>query len=110
LQPDKTAYFGGTIGTMPGDVVALDARTREVLWDTKVPGDPTGGVTVVNDLVFTATAQGTILALSAADGRIVWQAQAPGGINGWMSVAGDTIVVPVGLANPAVLMALRLPG
>jgi glucose dehydrogenase len=109
LSPDQTAYFGGTVGTMPGDVVAIDARTGEILWDTKVPGDPTGGVTLVNDLVFTATYQGTILALSAADGRIVWQMQAPGGINGWMSVSADTIVVPVGFAKPAVLLALRIP-
>jgi glucose dehydrogenase len=110
LYPDKTAYFGGKIGTMPGEVVAMDARTGKHLWDTKVPGDPTGGVTLVNDLVFTATYQGKILALSAADGRIVWQMQAPGGINGWMSVAGSTIVVPVSLANPAVLLTLHLAG
>jgi outer membrane protein assembly factor BamB len=109
LYPDKTAYFGGKIGTMPGEIVAIDARTGKHLWDTKVPGDPTGGATLVNDLVLTATYQGKILALSASDGRIVWQMQAPGGINGWMSVAGDTIVVPVGLASPAVLLALHLP-
>jgi outer membrane protein assembly factor BamB len=110
LSPDSTAYFGGKIGTMPGDVVAIDGRTGKTLWDTKVPGDPTGGVTLVNDLVFTATYQGTILALSASDGRVVWQMQAPGGVNGWMSIAGDTIVVPVGFSNPAVLVALHIPG
>jgi outer membrane protein assembly factor BamB len=110
LYPDKSAYFGGKIGTMPGEIVAMDARTGKHLWDTKVPGDPTGGVTLVNDLVFTATYEGKILALSASDGRIVWQMQAPGGINGWMSVAGSTIVVPVSLANPAVLLTLHLAG
>ena len=109
LYPDKTAYFGGKIGTMPGDVVAIDGRTGRQLWNTKVPGDPTGGVTVVNDLVFTATYQGTILAMSASDGRILWQMQAPGGINGPMSIVGNTIIVPVGLANPAVVLALHLP-
>jgi outer membrane protein assembly factor BamB len=108
LYPDKTAYFGGKIGTMPGEVVAINARTGKHLWDTKVPGDPTGGVTLVNNLVFTATYQGKILALSASNGRIVWQMHAPGGINGWMSIVGDTIVVPVGLANPAILLALHL--
>lgn len=108
LYPDQTAYFGGKIGTMPGEVVAIDARTGKHLWDTKVPGDPTGGVTLVNNLVFTATYQGRILALSASTGRIVWQMQAPGGINGWMSVAGDTIVVPVSLGNPPELLALHL--
>ena len=51
LEPDQTAYFGGKLGTFPGDVVAINAATGRVIWDTKVPGDPTGGATVVNDLV-----------------------------------------------------------
>ena len=109
LVPDQTAYFGGKTGTMPGEVVALDARTGAHLWDTKVPGDPTGGVTLVNDLVLTATLQGGIYALSMASGRIVWHEQAPGGINGWMSIAGGTLVVPVGLARPPVVWAVALP-
>lgn len=109
LTPDQTAYFGGKTGTMPGDVVAIDARTGRHLWDTKVPGDPTGGVTVVNNLVLTATLQGTIIGLSMKTGHIVFERQAPGGINGWMSISGDTVVVPVGLARPPVLWALALP-
>jgi outer membrane protein assembly factor BamB len=74
-----------------------------------VPGDPTGGVTVVNDLVFTATVQGTVYALSRATGQIVWQAKAPGAVNGWMSVSGDTIVVPVSGTLKPTVWALRLP-
>ena len=109
LYPDQTEYFGGKTGTMPGEVVAIDARTGRKLWDTKVPGDPTGGVTLVNNLVLTATLQGTILALSMSSGRILWQRQAPGGINGWMSVAGRTVIVPVGLGKSPTIWALRLP-
>jgi outer membrane protein assembly factor BamB len=108
LSPDKTAYFGGKTGTMPGEVVALDARTGGKLWDTAVPGDPTGGVTLVNNLVLTATLQGTVLGLSMSTGRIVWRTQAPGGIDGWMSVAGSTVIVPVGFAKPPTIWALRL--
>ncbi len=108
LSPDQTAYFGGKTGTMPGEVVALNARTGKKLWDTSVPGDPTGGVTLVNNLVLTATLQGTVLGLSMSNGRIVWRAQAPGGIDGWMSVAGNTVVVPVGYAKPPTIWALRL--
>ena len=73
-----------------------------------MPGDPFGGVVVVNDLVITATLQGTIIALDRESGDIVWQETAPGGINGWMSVAGDMLVVPVGSASPAVVVAYRL--
>jgi outer membrane protein assembly factor BamB len=109
LHPDQTAYFGGKTGTMPGELVALDARNGRKLWDTRVPGDPTGGVTLVNNLVLTATLQGSILALSRASGKVVWKLQAPGGIDGWMSIAGKTIVVPVGLSSPPTIWALRLP-
>ena len=106
LQPDQTAYFGGKVGTMDGDVVAMSARTGRIIWDTKVPGDPTGGVTIVNDLVLTATYQGKVLALNRATGAVVWSYSGPGMINGWMSVVGHTIYVPVG--SPAQLLALTL--
>jgi outer membrane protein assembly factor BamB len=109
LRPNETAYFGAEMGKNPGEVVALDARTGAVRWKTKVPGDPLGGATVVNDLVFTALLDGTVVALDRADGRIVWRRDVGGGINGWLSVADDTIVVPVGMANPAALVALSLP-
>jgi outer membrane protein assembly factor BamB len=109
LHPDQTAYFGGKTGTMPGEVVALDARSGRKLWDTSVPGDPTGGVTLVNNLVLTATLQGSILALSRSSGKLVWQMPAPGGIDGWMSVVSKTIIVPVGLGSTPTIWALRLP-
>jgi glucose dehydrogenase len=110
LFPDRPAYFASNIGTMPGDVVAIDAGTGRILWDVEVDGDPLGGATVVNDLVLTATLQGTILALDRATGAEVWRHAAPGGINGWPAVAGDTIVWPIGLSSPAELLALRVGG
>ena len=66
------------------------------------------GVVVVNDLVLTATLQGTLVALDRASGDIVWQETLPGGVNGWMTVAGDMLVVPVGNATPAEVVAFRL--
>jgi glucose dehydrogenase len=97
-----------SLGTMQGDVVAMDAKTGTTVWDTKITGDPTGAVTVVNDLVLTATLQGTVYALSRSTGAIVWQTNAPGGINGSMSVAGNSIVIPVGRGTP-MLWTLKLP-
>ena len=110
LTPDATAYFGAEMGVNDGEVTAVDAETGDVLWTTEVPGDPLGGVTVVNDIVFTATLQGTIVALdrSTGDDRLAGR-RAPGGINGWMSAAGDLLVVPVGSADPPRLVAYRLP-
>ena len=107
LSPDQTAYFGGKVGSMDGDVEAMSARTGQVAWDTKVPGDPTGGVTVVNNLVLTATYQGKVIALNRATGAVVWSYDGPGTVNGWMSVVGDEIYLPVG--SPAQLVALKLP-
>jgi outer membrane protein assembly factor BamB len=107
LEPDQTAYFGGKIGTMDGDIVAMSARTGKIAWDTKVPGDPTGGVTIVNNLVLTATYQGEVLALNRTTGAVVWSYRGPGVVNGWMSVAGSKIYLPVG--SPAQLLALSLP-
>jgi len=109
LQPDQPAYFGSDLGTMPGEVVAIDVADGHILWDVTVDGDPLGGATVVNDLVLTATFEGTILALSRATGAEVWRYTAPGGVNAWPAVAGDTIVWPIGLARPPQLLALRLP-
>ena len=106
LEPNKTAYFGGKVGSMDGDVVAMSARTGKILWNTTVPGDPTGGVTIVNNLVLTATYQGKVLALNRATGSVVWSYDEPDVINGWMSIVGDQIYVPIG--SPARLVALKL--
>jgi outer membrane protein assembly factor BamB len=107
---DQTAYFGSEVGTMNGNLVAIDVATGKILWDVSVDGDPTGGATVVNDLVFTATFQGKLIAYQRETGKEVWRWSAPGGINSWLSVSGNTLVVPVGSASPAVVVALRLDG
>ncbi len=108
LKPNETAYFGADVSKGRGSVVAVNARTGKVQWQRRVPGQPLGGATVVNDLVFTAVLGGTIVALDRHTGKIVWRHKAPGGINGWMSVARDTIVVPVGNARPPKILALAL--
>jgi outer membrane protein assembly factor BamB len=109
LYPDQTEYFGGKTGTMPGQVVAIDARTGRTLWNSHVLGDPTGGATLVNDVVSTATLQGSIIALSVSTGRVLWTIKAPAGINGWLSLVGRYVIVPVGDATPPTVWALRLP-
>ncbi len=109
LPPDKPSYFGGDLGTHPGEVVAIDAKTGKIMWDTKVPGDPLGGATVVNDLVLTALLDGTVVALRRDTGKIAWQHDAGGGINGWLTPAADTLYVPVGNTKTPHLLALRLP-
>ena len=108
LEPDKVSYFGGELGTHDGEVVAVRASDGTVVWDTNVPGDPLGGTTVVNDLVFTALGDGTVVALRRETGKIVWKYKTAGGINGWMSAVDDTLYVPVGQSDPPTMLALRL--
>lgn len=108
-QPEVPFGLGGSFGTMDGQAVAIDAATGEILWDVPIPGDPFGGMTVVNDLVFTGTYQGQVIAYDRRNGAMVWTWDAPGGINGWPAVADDLLVWPIGAANPSVLVALRLP-
>ena len=110
LEPDKTAYFGGSIGTRDGEVVAIDARNGKHRWDTEVPGDPMGGATVANDLVLTATYQGQLVALDRATGRIVTTIDVGSGIAGWPAAVGDLLLVPTGtVGRPGKLVAYRVP-
>jgi outer membrane protein assembly factor BamB len=107
-EPSGMKQFSSELGTMNGDLVAIDAKTGKILWDASVDGDPTGGVTVINDLVITATLQGNVIAYSRDRGEEIWRWTAPGGINAWLSVSGDTLVIPVGSAYPATVVALKL--
>jgi outer membrane protein assembly factor BamB len=107
LAPDEPAFIGSEIGTDDGQVVAVDASDGSILWDTVIPGDPFGGVAVVNDLVLTTNYEGVLLALDRTSGEIVAEHALPGGVNSWLSVVGDLVLIPVGLGSPQ-LVALRL--
>lgn len=110
-EPGKEDFFGGApLGSLPGQLVAVDVAEGEVVWDTSVPGDPLGGALVVGDLVFTATVQGEVLAVDRATGEVVRSFRAPGGVNGWPAATGDTILWPIGQADPPALVAYRVRG
>ncbi len=96
------------LGSFDSQLVAIDAASGEILWDVSLPGDSFGGATIVNDLVFTSMLSGVILAFDRATGMEVWSYEAPGGINGWLAIVDDRMVIPVGFANPPVLLSLAL--
>jgi glucose dehydrogenase len=102
---------GGTLmanGT--AQLYALDGATGEVLWTHDFDKAAFGGVTVVNDLLFTATLDGMVYALSRQDGNVVWQWQGPGGTNCWPAVVGDALIWAFGLGDSPAMVALSLTG
>lgn len=106
FQPGSTNF-----AVHDGQMVAVDAADGTIVWDVEVDGQPFGGATVVNDLVFGSTLTGELFALDKMTGATRWSQQLGTGINGWPAVAGDTIVVPAGVktgeAEPQ-LVAYRL--
>ena len=78
------------------------------LWSVELPDPCYGAATVVNDLVLTSTETGLVVALARDSGEELWRYQAPGGINAPLAVAGDLLLVPVGVGNAGMLIALRL--
>jgi alcohol dehydrogenase (cytochrome c) len=107
LKPAETAYFGAVLGVEDGEVAAVDAATGKLMWSVKVPGDPTGGVTAVNDLLIVPLADGHLLGLRRSNGAIVWRAELPAGTTGQPAVSGDLVIFPVGQASPPRLVAYR---
>ena len=106
--PDQPlSGFLTDLGTINSQLVAIDALTGQILWDIELPGDGFGGATVVNDLVFTSVFSGQILAYDRGTGDLVWSYDAPGGINGWPAFVDDMLIIPVGFADPPVLLALQ---
>ena len=106
---ESSSGFSTRFDSFKSRLVAIDASTGDVIWDVELPGVSFGGATVVNDLVLTSVLRGLILALDRETGETVWTYEAPGGINGWPAVVEDKLVIPVGFADPPVLLALELP-
>ena len=92
------------------ELYAIDASNGSILWKHEFDRIAFSGVTIVNDLLFTATLDGMVFALSRQDGSVVWQWQAPGGTNSWPAVVGDTIVWGFGLGDQPSMIALSLSG
>jgi outer membrane protein assembly factor BamB len=110
---DAAAQFSATgvvsddTNTGIGEMDALDASTGQILWVSHFNA-PDGPATVSNDLVFTATYAGQMVALDRTSGQQVWSWQASGGVISPLTVVGNTVLVPVGLADNPVLVALRI--
>jgi outer membrane protein assembly factor BamB len=93
-------------------IVAIEVDTGKIGWERHFDTVNTGGATVVNDLVFTATMDGSMYALDRNTGSILWTYRAPAGIEAEPAVAHDTIIWPcgggLGFGGPPTLIALGL--
>jgi alcohol dehydrogenase (cytochrome c) len=104
---------GGAIfyTTPPSNVVALDAKTGDVLWKYTRPvsvdvptccGRVNRGLAVLNNDVFLATLDGYLVCINANNGRVTWQTQVVDPANGYSMTMAPLIVndsVVVGVAG-----------
>jgi outer membrane protein assembly factor BamB len=77
-------------------MLALDARSGVVLWQTDLPTFFVGGATVANDLVVGAGLDGLVRTFALATGDEVWRWQAPVGIKAPLVIAGNLLLAPAG--------------
>lgn len=92
---------GGTVAPS-GEIVALDVATGRIEWKHKFPTAPAyGATTVVNDLVFTTTADGKVHGFDTSSGRPAWRESLPMGTNAGVMADGNTLVAGAGLPTTA---------
>lgn len=90
-------YQNMSLGDATSNVVAIDAATGQIIWDTPVPTGIAGAApTIANDLLFTGGLDGIVRVYNIADGTLAWSWQASAGINAPYAIAGDMVLVPAG--------------
>lgn len=77
-------------------VIALDLLNGSHLWEVELPTGGYGGITIANDVAFTAGLDGVVRGINIEDGSIVWSSQTAAGINTTFAISGDTLLVPSG--------------
>jgi alcohol dehydrogenase (cytochrome c) len=95
--------IGGVLFTVASvsDVLALDAKTGDVIWEYKRPipadlplccGRVNRGLAAAGNTIFFGTADGYLVAINANDGKILWQILVAKPSDGY-SVTGAPLVV-----------------
>jgi outer membrane protein assembly factor BamB len=109
---------------MGGGILALDAKTGQVLWDTAGDGgrkswlglDMAHGqstLATASDLVFAGRDDGYIIALDVLTGEILWKFQSGAGVEGGMatySIDGEQYVVALSFVGGDYVTAFKLGG
>jgi outer membrane protein assembly factor BamB len=105
-----TSQAPGDIARATGGLVAIEASSGKIIWETDLPSANIGAATVVNDLVFTGTLEGTLLAFDRDSGEELWRFQGSPGITGWPAISGSTLVFVGSVNQTPCLIAFNLPG
>lgn len=82
--------------TRKGSVYALDKKTGAMLWQYKVDGELSAGITFAAGQLFVATIKGEVLALSAQEGDLQWTHQ----------VSTEVITPPVSNGSEVLVSAI----
>lgn len=76
VSDGHTAYASTSDGPsqdgMPGDLVALDARTGKTLWKRHYPSGPPAGLVPTGAVLYAATGTGDLHAMNATTGSVLW--------------------------------------
>jgi len=107
-QFSATSQVGQVLSTGTGELDAIDVNNGKILWASPLQAPDFGGATVAGNLVFTSTFSGQVLAFKRSSGQQLWSWQSPEGINSPLIVVGDTVLVPAGLGETPMLIALRV--
>ncbi|MBX3072206.1 MAG: PQQ-binding-like beta-propeller repeat protein [Thermomicrobiales bacterium] len=94
-DPDRSANFADA----EGGILAINAADGSVIWEVPLPTFVLGGVTIANDVVFTAGLDGLVRGFDAATGDELWSWEADLGINAPLAIADDTIFVAAGFVK-----------
>jgi glucose dehydrogenase/uncharacterized cupredoxin-like copper-binding protein len=91
---DPTSF---DLATATANVVAIDARTGQIIWNVDLPTGIAGsGPTIANDVLFIAGLDGILRAYNTADGSLIRSIQLPAGANAPFAIANDLLLVPAG--------------
>ncbi len=81
------------VGTMRGEVYALQAKSGKKLWDTRLSSSIYAEPVVNGTSVYVADRKGTLYALEKTTGKIEWQVDTMAEISARPLIADDTIYV-----------------
>ena len=80
------------LGTFQGEVVRLERKDGDTVWEAETEDSIVGGVAVDADRVYAGTRSGKMFAFSREDGHKLWQVSVSTSVASAPEVAGDKVI------------------